>query len=454
MKKLFLAAGVAALAIAVPAGAKPGGGKGGGNGGGQAAQSHGGGGHGGGRHGGGGMGGGGHGGGSPKFLNQGGGPKFEARGGGKHFQPHGGGQQRMEKRGGGERRFARAEHPGKAERKAFRMDRPERAQHKANRIERQAMRGGGSNGFEHRKVRPNQTRLAAFETRDRDFRRMRDDREIRQRNLNEGDRWDYAGSYGAACPPGLAKKNNGCLPPGQAKKLIGSAIPVAYASGYLPDALRDLYRDDDDYYYRYGDGYLYRVDRDSNLVNSLLPLFGGGYTVGQQFPYGYADQDYYVPSYYQSFYQETPDDYYRYDNGYVYDIDRRSGLIENIIPAYGYGYGVGEMLPASYSAYNLPYQYRDVYQDTGDYYYRYAPGAIYQVDRDSSLITSVASLLSGGGMGVGQRLPAGYSAYNVPYDYRDEYYDTPDNMYRYADGNIYQVDPTTQLITAVISALV
>ena len=35
----------------------------------------------------------------------------------------------------------------------------------------------------------------------------------------------YAG--GKACPPGLAKKNNGCLPPGQAKKFaVGQPLPA------------------------------------------------------------------------------------------------------------------------------------------------------------------------------------------------------------------------------------
>lgn len=36
-----------------------------------------------------------------------------------------------------------------------------------------------------------------------------------------------AGKGGKACPPGLAKKNNGCLPPGQAKKwAIGQPLPA------------------------------------------------------------------------------------------------------------------------------------------------------------------------------------------------------------------------------------
>jgi Ni/Co efflux regulator RcnB len=43
----------------------------------------------------------------------------------------------------------------------------------------------------------------------------------------------YVEHYGGAhkCPPGLAKKNNGCLPPGQAKKYaVGQPLPrtVAY----------------------------------------------------------------------------------------------------------------------------------------------------------------------------------------------------------------------------------
>lgn len=36
----------------------------------------------------------------------------------------------------------------------------------------------------------------------------------------------YASSHGRKCPPGLAKKNNGCMPPGQAKKWnVGQPLP-------------------------------------------------------------------------------------------------------------------------------------------------------------------------------------------------------------------------------------
>jgi hypothetical protein len=50
----------------------------------------------------------------------------------------------------------------------------------------------------------------------------------------------YRGQYAAGnCPPGLAKKNNGCLPPGQAKKVwaIGQPLPGSVMFYPLPAAL-------------------------------------------------------------------------------------------------------------------------------------------------------------------------------------------------------------------------
>jgi hypothetical protein len=271
------------------------------------------------------------------------------------------------------------------------------------------------------------------------------------------------------CPPGLWKKDNGCLPPGQAKKLLGAPIATAAriaALNSLPIGLRSFYPDTNDYYYRYGDGYLYRVDRTSSLINSILPLLSGGYLPGQMFPSAYMNNyapgytfptnymNPYVPDYYgwNSFYPDTPYMDYRYLNGNVYGVDPYSGMIQNVVPTYAYGYGVGQMLPAGYGYYNVPTQYRSMYYDTPDYNYWYAPGAIYQVDPSTSLITSVASLLAPG-LSVGQALPMGYDYYNVPYAYRSTYYDTPDAWYRYNNGYIYQVDPQTRLITAIVQAL-
>jgi hypothetical protein len=41
----------------------------------------------------------------------------------------------------------------------------------------------------------------------------------------------------------------------------------------------------------------------------------------------------------------------------------------------------------------------------------------------------------------------------VPYAYRATYYDTPAAWYRYNNGYIYQVDPATTLVTAIVASL-
>jgi hypothetical protein len=231
----------------------------------------------------------------------------------------------------------------------------------------------------------------------------------------------------------------------------------------VPYSVRYLYPDTDDFYYRYGDGYMYRVDRGTSLIDALLPLAFGGYMPGSYFPSSYMNS--YVPDYYglNSFYPASYDYGYgspygygnvcnRYVNGVIYQVDCVTGFVENVIPMYAGGYGVGQMLPTGYGYYNVPYQYRDMYYDTSDYGYWYAPGAIYQYDPSSSMITSVAALLSPG-FTIGQPLPMGYDVYNVPYAYRTTYYDTPSAMYRYNNGYIYQVDPVTRLVTAIVASI-
>lgn len=284
--------------------------------------------------------------------------------------------------------------------------------------------------------------------------------------------------YGVGgCPPGLAKKAIPCVPPGLAAKLapggfaatattmgildpvavnefIGQPLPVVAQSvplAPLPVGLEDIYPPTPQYYYEYGDGYAYQVDRSSQLIDALLPLFGLGYSVGQPFPAYYNNS--YLPPELAGFYPDTPYANYNYDDGYVYQVDPTSGLIQDIIPTLGYGYGVGQMLPANYSVYNLPYQYRPYYTDTAYDYYRYAPGSIYQVDPSTGLIQAVVALLTSG-LNVGQPLPMGYDAYNLPMAYRSQYYDTPNTWYRYADGDIYSVDPVTGMVTGVVQTVV
>ena len=184
------------------------------------------------------------------------------------------------------------------------------------------------------------------------------------------------------CPPGLAKKYNGCMPPGLAKKQVRTVYydqPDWWGYSGLPSGR-----------YRYDDGYLFSLNRD-NRISGFVPLLAGALGLGEVWP---------------TYYEPQPlDSYYR------------------------------------------------AYYDLGPQGYRYADDVIYRVDPETAVINSVAALLTGDQFTVGQRMPAGYGIYNVPYDYRDRYYDTPTANYRYADGYIYEVDPETQLIAAAISLL-
>ena len=497
MTRLFLAAGVAALAISMPASAKPGGG----NGGGDRAQAE------------------------------------KARGGDRAQRveraPRAQSTQRVERRQSVERapRFAnvqqrqerrvervrpqRAERFQSVQRQERRIERvrpqraerienrgAERRQLRANRIEqvrnrgverrmeRQVMRDnriergprqavremrldrGQDRKFARNELRANRVDLARNhdvlrnELRTNRIERLGSGAFIRDarfgpRTLRPEDFGDRVQGWGAGgCPPGLASK--GCMPPGQAAKLLGTPLSTAarFASfNDVPSSFRYLYPDTDDYYYRFGDGYAYRVDRDDSLISALLPLAFGGYMPGSYLPNSYmSSPNYYMNSYmpaaygFNSFYPDYGNDCHRYGYGVVYDVDCQTGFVEDAIPLYAGGYGVGQYLPSGYGYYNVPNQYRSMYYDTPDYNYWYAPGAIYQYDPSSSLITSVAALLSPG-FSVGQQLPMGYDVYNVPYDYRQTYYDTPNAWYRYNNGNIYQVDPTTQLITAIVASI-
>ena len=501
MTRILLAAGVAALAISAPAAARPGGGHGGG-GGGQAAYT---------QHGGGG-GGGGHQ--RAQSFNGGGGQAARQQ---RAPQMH---AQRMQSQ---HFAAARPQHEQRVQMRAERTQHVNRTQtrvaqqqqaHGNNRAQvrmadRQQVRAqhvnnhvndGAQNRMAARQqARDNRAAMANDHANNRmaDRQQMRIDR-VTERQLG-GRLANNAVGYGVGgCPPGLAGK--GCMPPGIARqqnlqslrtanidafrasgiqglmpgtRLLAPARvaeyvgqPLSALSGVvplmaLPQSVNYLYPETPDYYYRYGDGYLYQVDRGSNLIAALLPLLAGGYMPGQYLPASYMNS--YVPSYYglNSFYPASYGAGYgygydnlcnRYANGVVYQVDCYTGMIRDVVPTYGGGYGVGQLLPSAYTTYNVPYQYRSMYYDTPDYNYWYGPGAIYQYDPSSSLITSVAALLSPG-FTVGQALPAGYGMYNVPLAYRGTYYDTPNAWYRYNNGYIYQVDPTTQLVSAIVASV-
>ena len=78
------------------------------------------------------------------------------------------------------------------------------------------------------------------------------------------------------CPPGLAKKHNGCLPPGQAKKRydVGQRLPYGY-NGYtpynqIPYDVRSQYDLDPYGRYIYDQNYVYRVDPRTNAITQIL----------------------------------------------------------------------------------------------------------------------------------------------------------------------------------------
>jgi hypothetical protein len=251
----------------------------------------------------------------------------------------------------------------------------------------QANARGNSNG--NGKHKADAARVVKGQARD-----VREVRDVRIGNRNDnGPRivrtvvsFDPRGDRGLidGCPPGLAKKHNGCQPPGLAKQRDDYRGYYYRPSWFGYDRVRDGR-------YRYGDGYLYRMDPAGSVLG-YIPLLGGALSIGNPWP-----------SYYQ---------------------------------------------PVS-----VPDYYVDYYNLGAPGAYRYADDVLYRVDPQTDAITSIAALLTGDQFAVGQPLPLGYDVYNVPYGYRDQYYDTPDSLYRYSDGYVYQVDPKTQLIAAAIQLL-
>lgn len=188
----------------------------------------------------------------------------------------------------------------------------------------------------------------------------------------------------------------GC-PPGAIRRGAACLLPTRAQPfwGDGPDRYDAWYgryadwRNDGRYDYRYDDGYLYRTGAGSNIVSAFLPLLGGALFGGNVWPQ--AATDYQVPEYYG--------DYFGYDKG----LD-----------------------------------------------YRYADGALLGVNPALGSIDGIAALLTGNAWGVGQAMPAGYDFYNVPPQFRDRYADSADHWYRYSDGQLYDIDPTTRIVQQII----
>lgn len=81
-------------------------------------------------------------------------------------------------------------------------------------------------------------------------------------------------NYGSnACPPGLARKNNGCLPPGQAKQIaIGQRIPsgVQYSYTVPQPVLSTLPAAPLGYRYAVVGNDVVLVNSDTNIISNIL----------------------------------------------------------------------------------------------------------------------------------------------------------------------------------------
>jgi hypothetical protein len=87
---------------------------------------------------------------------------------------------------------------------------------------------------------------------------------------------DRGNGYGmGGCPPGLAKKHNGCMPPGQARKLgrgdrYESGYGTLYSYQRIPYDLRRRYRLSSRYRYYDQGGTIYVVDPRTMLIEQVI----------------------------------------------------------------------------------------------------------------------------------------------------------------------------------------
>jgi len=126
---------------------------------------------------------------------------------------------------------------------------------------------GSQHGRSTLSTRVDGNRNGILDRRERGFRdRDRDGRDDRFQNR-----------YGVNdCPPGLAKKNNGCLPPGQASRLFreGQRVPNGYNYytdfSNIPVQYRNQYNLDPNARYIYRNGQIYVVDPRTSLVQRVI----------------------------------------------------------------------------------------------------------------------------------------------------------------------------------------
>lgn len=190
--------------------------------------------------------------------------------------------------------------------------------------------------------------------------------------------FDRRSSAYDGCPPGLAKNYNGCMPPGLAKKRASYRPSWFGYNGY------------GDTRFYYDDGFLIRIGSGGRIAASI-PLLGGALAIGNPWPSYYQPVE--VRPYYRSFYGLQPDGY-RYAGNAIYRVDPKTAAITSVAALLtGDDFVIGQPVPAGYPVYNVPYRYRDRYVDGPNAYYRYSDGYVYQVDPKTRLVAAAIELL-------------------------------------------------------------
>ena len=188
-------------------------------------------------------------------------------------------------------------------------------------------------------------------------------RGIRMAERNGDGRYDRDDRYGDArdCPPGLDRKNNGCLPPGQVGRddRDGRWNEGVYARGDLMDRNRDGYDDRD-------------LNRDRRIDDREWRIAEERY-----------DND--------GRYARGDDRYDRDDDRYDDRAAPRGGIGGVIDSVLGGGtLRVGQRATGNLGA--VPYEYRDRYRDGGGVYYRSDARAVYQIDARNDTVLRIYSL--------------------------------------------------------------
>ncbi|UIP06515.1 hypothetical protein LY632_12605 [Erythrobacter sp. SDW2] len=217
--------------------------------------------------------------------------------------------------------------------------------------------------------------------------RDRDDRgrdDVRVTYVDRGDNFsifrdfDRRSSSYDGCPPGLAKKYNGCLPPGLAKKRAFYR-PAYFGYGGFGDAR-----------FYYDDGFLIRLGGDGR-ISASIPLLGGALAIGNPWPSYYEPVE--LRPYYREYYGLQPAGY-RYANNVIYRVDPETAAITSVAALLtGDDFVIGQPVPEGYPVYNVPYRYRDRYVDGPDGYYRYSDGYVYRIDPETRLVAAAIELL-------------------------------------------------------------